>query len=106
MENKVELKGFLPLGSVVLLTGGEKRLMIIGRKQVSAESKKVFDYSAVLFPEGYLNAEQLYLFNAEDIAFVFQMGLLDSEEIAFQKILSESAQSEPEPSVYLEAKEK
>ena len=104
MNNEMELKGFLPLGSVILLEGGEKRLMIVGRKQMLAENKKVFDYSAVLFPEGYQDAGQLYLFNAEDIAYVFQMGLLDSEEISFQKFLSETSQTYS--SVYFEAKAK
>jgi hypothetical protein len=102
--NNENLKGFLPLGSVVLLEGGEKRLMIVGRKQIQETSRQSYDYSAVLFPEGYQNANQLYLFNAEDISYIFQMGLLDSEELAFQNLLSE--QTRNHNTIYLEAKKK
>ena len=36
-------KNLLPIGSVVLLRGGEKRLMICGRIQTRAGSDKVYD---------------------------------------------------------------
>ncbi|MFC4651607.1 DUF4176 domain-containing protein [Lactococcus nasutitermitis] len=92
MNNDEQNKGFLPLGSVVLLNDGEKRLMIVGRKQLSTKSKKKFNYAGVLFPEGYQNAEELYLFNNGDIEHVFQMGLIDDEELAFQNWLVEDNQ--------------
>ena len=44
----VMYKNLLPIGSVVLLKGGEKRLMICGRIQTRAGSDKVYDYSAPL----------------------------------------------------------
>lgn len=72
------LKEFLPLGSVVLLAGGEERLMIIGHKQIEIETKREFDYSAVLFPDGYKNDQRLYYFNREEIVYIFQMGFFDN----------------------------
>lgn len=89
MTSIKEKNGYLPLGSVVSLTGGQKRLSIIGRTQVSAETKEQFDYAGVLFPEGYQQADQLYLFNNSDIEHISQMGLIDDEELAFQHFLSE-----------------
>ena len=89
MNNEEQKLSYLPLGTVILLEGGEKRLIIVGRKQISVETRKEFDYAGVLFPEGYQTAETLYLFNHSDIESIFQMGLVDSEEINFQALLNE-----------------
>ncbi|WP_461221006.1 DUF4176 domain-containing protein [Lactococcus cremoris] len=72
------LKEFLPLGSVVLLAGGEEKLMIIGHKQIEIETKREFDYSAVLFPDGYKDELALYHFNREEIVYIFQTGFFDN----------------------------
>ena len=45
-------KDLLPLGSVVLLKGGSKRLMIIGRIQSRAGSNEIYDYSGCFSPRG------------------------------------------------------
>jgi hypothetical protein len=74
---------FLPIGSVVLLNGGSKRIMIYGRKQKELNSDKVWDYIACLYPEGNLNEEYMYLFNHDQIEKVFFIGFQDEEEIEF-----------------------
>lgn len=89
MNHEEQKLSYLPLGTVVLLEGGEKRLIIIGRKQISVETKKEFDYAGVLFPEGYQSSENLYLFNHSDVENIFQMGLIDSEELSYQTFFSE-----------------
>ena len=89
MSSEEKKLNYLALGSVILLEGGEKRLMIIGRKQISSESKKEFDYAGVLFPEGYQSSENLYLFNHADIQSIFQLGWVDNEELGYQSVLSE-----------------
>lgn len=89
MNSKEQKLSYLPLGTVVLLEGGEKRLIIVGRKQISIETEKEFDYAGVLFPEGYQTAKALYLFNQADIQSVFQMGLIDSEELDYQSLLND-----------------
>lgn len=78
------MKDFLPIGSVVLLKGAAKRLMICGRVQVQSEQNKVYDYSGCLYPEGYLGAKEMYLFNNEDIDKVYYMGMQDEEEFKFR----------------------
>lgn len=80
---------YLPLGTIILLKGGNKRLIIVGRKQTSTESKQIFDYAGVLFPEGYQDSEHFYAFNHSDIENIFQLGLIDSEEIEYQQILND-----------------
>ncbi|MEW8970601.1 MAG: DUF4176 domain-containing protein [Mesobacillus sp.] len=76
---------YLPIGSVVLLNGGSKRIMIYGRKQKELNSDKVWDYIACLYPEGNLNEEYMYLFNHDQIEKVFFIGFQDEEEIEFAK---------------------
>ena len=53
-----ELKKYLPIGTVVLLKGGQKRLMITGFCSIPKEDKtKIYDYTGCLYPEGVLNSE-------------------------------------------------
>ncbi len=81
-------KEFLPLGSVVLLNGGIHELLIIGYcPNVVKKSGKVktFDYSAVLFPEGLLNVEQIVAFNQSDIARVSFTGYKNKASETFMK---------------------
>ncbi|MDM5145487.1 hypothetical protein ICE98_02621 [Lactococcus lactis] len=72
------LKEFLPIGSVVLVAGGKEKLMIIGQKQIEIDTKREFDYSAVLFPDGYKDELALYHFNREEVVYIFQMGFYDN----------------------------
>lgn len=87
-----ETKEYLPIGSVVLLKNGNKRIMIYGRKQIQAETQKEWDYIACLYPEGNINEKYMYLFNHKDIGRVFFLGFQDEEEFMFatQKLLEEN----------------
>ena len=49
----------LPIGSVVLLKGANKRVMICGRIQARAGCDKVYDYSACWYPEGITAPDQI-----------------------------------------------
>lgn len=82
------MKKYLPIGSVVELNGASKKLMIIGRCQVCEDV--TYDYSACLFPEGYLNKDSLYVFNNEDVETLYYVGMQDEEEFAFRKALAEA----------------
>lgn len=77
------MKKFLPIGSVVLLKESQKRIMIVGVKQKQANSDKVWDYSACLYPEGILDPDKLFLFDAEQIERLYFVGLQDGERLAF-----------------------
>lgn len=82
-------KKYLPVGSVVLLKDSQKRIMIVGVKQKQADSDKVWDYSACLYPEGLLDPDKLYLFDTEQIARLYFIGLQDGEGLAFLNWLSQ-----------------
>ena len=79
----------LPLGSIVILKDGDKKLMIYGRVQIAAEINKSFDYIACLWPEGNLDIEHIYLFNHLDIDTVTHRGYSDYEDIAFLEVIDE-----------------
>ena len=76
------LEGLLPIGSVVLLKGATKKLMIVG--VVRKDDKNIYDYIAVLYPEGYTSEKELVLFNNENIDKLFSIGFQDEEQFAFK----------------------
>ena len=74
---------YLPIGSVVLLKNGRKKIMIYGRKQMHVETGEEWDYLACLYPEGNINEEFMYLFNYDQIDKVYYLGYEDEEEKRF-----------------------
>ena len=75
MENNNK---FLPIGTVVLLKGGKKELMIMsycvfptgeaydknGKTNVDG---MMFDYGGCFYPEGMVKSDQLFVFNHDQI---------------------------------------
>jgi hypothetical protein len=82
--NEIKPK-FLPVGTVVLLENGSKRVMINGFCTMDANKPdKIYDYSGVLFPEGSLSSDQTLLFDHSQIVRVDHYGLEDQEEKDFK----------------------
>ena len=77
-------KNLLPIGSVVLLKGGEKRLMITSRIISKAGTNDIFDYAGCTYPEGMIDSKNMYFFNRDSIDTVFFIGFQDQEEINFR----------------------
>lgn len=79
---------FLPIGTVAMLKGGKKRVMITGFCVSPNEAKeKRFDYSGCLYPEGIIKSNQSLLFNHEQIERIYYMGYVDEEEKTFKNNL-------------------
>lgn len=79
----MEKKGrkFLPIGSVVMLKNGNKRIMITGFCSMDLEnSEKIWDYNGCLYPEGIIASNQSLLFDHSQIKDVYFKGLADDEE--------------------------
>lgn len=77
---------FLPLGTVVLLNGATKRIMITGYCSAVPENpEKTYDYVGCLFPEGNLAGEEVALFDHNQIGTIAHMGLVDDEFNNFDK---------------------
>lgn len=77
------MKTYLPIGSIVILKNGQKKVMIYGRRQRRVTDENEYDYIACLYPEGNINEDYMYLFNHEDIDTVVYRGFSDAEEEAF-----------------------
>lgn len=80
----MDVRQLLPIGSVVLLKDGKKRVMIFGIRQSDAQNpEKEYDYVSVIYPEGNLGAQYQFMFNHEDIVRVDFRGFEDEERDAF-----------------------
>lgn len=79
----------LPIGSVVSLYGGEKRLMILGYVKYlrGDDSGKVYDYCGCTYPEGYVGSEATAVFNHEDIEHIYALGFQDEVQFEFHEKL-------------------
>jgi hypothetical protein len=84
------LKELLPIGSIVLLEGGEKKLMIYGRLQQQEGTDIVWNYIGCLYPEGNINNDFTYLFNHDNIREVCFEGYRDEEENKIQKVIQQA----------------
>ena len=80
----IKVNELLPIGSIVLLKDGEKRLMINGIMQSDASGSGAnYDYLGILYPEGHIGDEFQYLLNHEDIAQIIFRGYEDEERVEF-----------------------
>lgn len=77
-------KRLLPIGSVVVLTGGDKKVMITGYCPVAAEMPdKIFDYRGCPYPEGIIISEGAALFDHSQIKEVVHTGFENDEVVDF-----------------------
>jgi len=86
---------FLPIGTVVMLENGSKRVMISGFCAMEGDDKqKIWDYTGCMYPEGILDSSTTCLFDHEQIQKVYHLGLAeDDEEKSFKSKLNELIQS-------------
>ncbi len=83
-------KEILPVGSVVLLKNSTKKLMIMGVLQAKPDHlDQVYDYCGCLYPEGYMSADRIYLFNEDQIETLYYPGYHNEEQDAFEARLRE-----------------
>ena len=78
-------KNLLPLGSVVLLEGGQRRVMIQGRGQFNPDSDVIYDYVGIPWPEGLPNTDSYIFFQKTAIERVYFLGYQDQEEEEFRE---------------------
>ena len=76
-DNKIN---YLPIGSIVLVNDGEKKMMIIGYKVRSAEdSDKVWDYLGCIYPIGVFSKKVNFVFDHKEIREICFSGFSDEE---------------------------
>ena len=75
---------FLPIGSVVRLKDSTADVMIAGYLPIgSSNSKYVWDYSGFKYPMGYVDNDEIYCFNQDQIEEIQALGYQDKEQFAF-----------------------
>lgn len=84
----MKINELLPIGSVVLLKGGEKKIMITGVMQTNEDGKE-YDYLSVIYPEGNIGKGGSFLFNHSDIEQVYFEGYKDAERETFMEKLAQ-----------------
>lgn len=78
------LDKYLPVGSIVLLTGGTKRLMVTGYcMQTEERPGVIYDYSGCLYPEGVIRSDVTSVFNHDQIERIDFVGFTDDEGKSF-----------------------
>lgn len=99
MENAEK---FLPIGSVVLLKGAKKELMItcycispngeVYENGIKKEPEKgqIYEYGACMYPEGIIRSEIVYGFNHDQIEKVCHIGYKTEMSDKLSKMLVES----------------
>ena len=78
---------FLPIGTVVLLSGGKKLVMILGFCSRANDGDKIYDYSGCIYPEGVISSDQMLLFNHDQITRIYHVGYENDEERNFKNRL-------------------
>ena len=79
---------YYPIGTVVTLAGGDRPIMIYGRKQIQENANLIWDYVACLYPEGNLGDDYTIFFQHEEISKVKYMGHSSKEEERMQQLLN------------------
>lgn len=77
----MECPEFLPLGSIVIVRGNTKKLMIISRGLAVSqdEGMRYYDYGACLYPEGLMGDKVVY-FNHEAVQKTVHEGYADEDD--------------------------
>ncbi len=91
---------FLPIGTVVLLKGGKKELMITSYcifpsnaqykdGQYIKPEKKLFEYGSCIYPEGILDTNVVCAFDHEQIDKILHMGYETPEQAELSELLNQ-----------------
>lgn len=91
---------FLPIGTVVMLNGGKKEVMITSYcifptngtvkdgKEIVNE-KKMYEYGGCIYPEGMINSNLICAFNHDQIAEVLYMGYETDKQKELSKVMND-----------------
>ncbi|MFR9271948.1 MAG: DUF4176 domain-containing protein [Clostridia bacterium] len=84
---------YLPLGSIVVVKGSAKKVLIIGRAVIGTMhgESRYFDYVGCTYPEGLVGDAVLYV-NHTDLDEVIQRGYEDEEEERMQRYIKEQVE--------------
>lgn len=95
------VKELLPIGSVVILKNGVRKLMITGIKTALKDApSKIYDYIGVLYPEGFMGDKGNFLFDDDNINDIIFKGYNNPEREDFLEYLeTEISNSQTEETI-------
>ncbi len=90
---------FLPIGTVLLLKGGKKEVMITSycifptkiqkpNGEAIAETPKMYEYGGCVYPEGILDSNMACAFNHDQIEKIIYLGYESEQQKELSKILN------------------
>ena len=90
---------FLPIGTVVLLKGGKKEVMITSycifptkvqkpNGEALGEAPKMYEYGGCIYPEGILDSNMACAFNHGQIEKIIYLGYESEQQKELSKILN------------------
>lgn len=88
-EEKTSDLRYLPVGTVVRLEEGERSIVIAGHMTQDGNTGRFWDYMGYPYPEGRQDASKDYFFDADMIAEVKQLGLIDEQTMSYFNMLAE-----------------
>ena len=78
-----DYRKILPVGTVVLLKGAVKKVMIIGYQRThESDPDRIYDYCGAPYPEGYISPAKTAVFDHDMIDRIYSMGYQNEVEIA------------------------
>lgn len=85
---------FLPIGTIVLLKNGTRKVMITSYLIISGgkdkEEQKMYDYGGCPYPAGIIESSYAVGFNHDQIEKVVHMGHVDEEQKELNEILNKN----------------
>ena len=96
-EESLEIKEkYLPIGTVVMLKDGNKKVMITSYlifPTGNDEKKDLYDYGGCMYPEGIIDSKTGIGFNHDQIAEVYHYGHEDDQFEELNKVMKETAET-------------
>jgi hypothetical protein len=87
-------KNLLPIGSIVLLKEGQRKLMICGRIVTKGTEAQIYDYVGCVYPQGVVSSSNMYFFNRDAIDMIYFIGFQDQEELQYRHALDQLGELE------------
>lgn len=86
---------FLPIGTIVILKNGTRKIMITSYLIISGgtdkeKEQKMFDYGGCPYPAGIIDSSYAVGFNHSQIEKVVHMGHVDEEQKELNEILNKN----------------
>lgn len=77
----------LTIGTIVRIKkmASGMNMMIVGYYPIEKETETLFEYSGILYPQGFIGERSIFLFYAEDIEEIIFDGYSDEEGKEFRK---------------------